>query len=582
MLRIRFFLEALAGCLVFVFLMRATAAAPATPPVPHFYLPLLGRGMTFPLLPPTPAPPYPHPGLPLARFATDDFTGPFVCANCHNDLADASGNDVTISSHWRATMMANAATDPLWQAKVSAEIAHHPQLQAEIEATCSRCHMPMAYTQGVVKGQPVAMFGEDGFLNPAHPLHQAAMDGVSCTLCHQIQPSGLGTPASFDGHFAIDTSGQTPQRMLFGPYPDPDSLGAMIMRQGSGYNPKQGTHLWGSEFCASCHTLFTSAVPASNQTPGFPEQVPYLEWLHSSYGDGQGEDRQCQDCHMPTADGAVAIYSGWPEHDPFYQHQFDGGNSLMLKILQANVAELGLTASTVDFAATIDRARVQLQQQTAEVAIPALLLGENLLQASVRVTNKTGHKFPTGYPARRAWLHVTVTDAAGRQVFDSGRPLPDGGIVGNDADLAANAFEPHYTTISHPGDVQIYEAIMQDAAGQPTLTLLEAVAYGKDNRLLPEGFDKTTASPEVAVAGEASADPDFLGGSDEARYEIDVTGYSGPFSLRVELLYQSLTPGFVQDLRLSDTPEAERFGRYFDRADKSPVLVDSAQATSNE
>ncbi len=577
--RSRFLLEVLLACLFLTLAAAPAAAAPGLPPGLHFYLPLLGREMTFPLQPPTPVPPSPHPGLPLARFATDDFSGPFVCASCHNNLTDASGADVTMSTHWRATMMANAARDPLWQAKVSAEIQQHPELQAEIEATCSRCHMPMAYTQALVLGQIPAIFGDAGFLNPNHPLHQAAMDGVSCTLCHQIQPTGLGTADSFSGHFVIDTGTQPPQRTIFGPYPDPDSMGAMIMRQGSGYNPRQGLHMTGSAFCATCHTLFTDHAAAGAEGNGFPEQVPYLEWLHSSYGDGVGEDKQCQDCHMPVADGAVAIYPGWPEHEPFFQHHFVGGNIFMLKVLQAHVEELKLTASTADFETVIERTRTQLQERTADVTIPSLTREQDTLAALVRVENKTGHKLPTSYPARRAWLHVIASDASGRVLFESGRALSDGGIVGNDGDLDPAGFEPHHTTISDPTDVQIYEAIMQDAGGQTTFTLLDAAAYGKDNRLLPEGFDKATASADIAVVGAAATDPDFVGGADAVVYEIDVSGRPGPFTVRAELLYQSLMLGFVQDLRRSSTPEIERFSRYFEQADRLPTLIDAAQAT---
>jgi hypothetical protein len=38
---------------------------------------------------------------------------------------------------------------------------------------------------------PVEVFGS-GFLDPAHYLHEAAMVGFSCTLCHQIQLNKLG------------------------------------------------------------------------------------------------------------------------------------------------------------------------------------------------------------------------------------------------------------------------------------------------------------------------------------------------------------------------------------------------------
>ena len=306
------------------------ASLPAATPVP-LHLPLIGRAMKAPLLPPTPAPVIPSAGLPLSGFVVADFDGPDICAQCHGDLKDEGGNDVTMSTFWRSTMMANAARDPFWQAKVSSEIARNPARQGDIERLCSRCHMPMAYTEAIDAGQTPAIFGPQGFLDPGHPLHEAAIDGVSCTLCHQIQPQNLGQPASFNGHFVIDTSTEPPRRIVFGPYPNPNSLGVSIMRTGSGYTPQQGTHLRTSAVCATCHTLYTSFVDSQGQDKQFPEQVPYLEWQHSSYGESQSGQRDCQDCHMPLADGAVVLYGGWPAHEPFYQHYFVGGNSFICR-----------------------------------------------------------------------------------------------------------------------------------------------------------------------------------------------------------------------------------------------------------
>jgi len=58
----------------------------------------------------------------LTTFVTDDFSGSGICASCHSGLTDEMGNDVSNNAHWRSTMMANAAKDPLWQAKISSEV----------------------------------------------------------------------------------------------------------------------------------------------------------------------------------------------------------------------------------------------------------------------------------------------------------------------------------------------------------------------------------------------------------------------------------------------------------------------------
>ena len=74
-------------------------------------------------------------------------------------------------------------------------------------------------------------------------------------------------------------------------------------------------------------------------------------------------------------------------------------------------------------------------------------MADGRLDADVVVRNLTGHKLPTGYPSRRVWLHVTVRDAAGAVVFESGAVEPTGAIAGNDNDADRERVEPHYDEI---------------------------------------------------------------------------------------------------------------------------------------
>ena len=55
----------------------------------------------------------------------------------------------------------------------------------------------------------------------------------------------------------------------------------------------------------------------------------------------------------------------------------------------------------------------------------------------------------------------------------------------------------------------------------PTTGLLRAVGYLKDNRLLPRGFEKSSADKWIAVVGSAAQDADFVGAGDRVRYAID-------------------------------------------------------------
>ncbi len=526
--------------------------------------------------------PVPWAGLPLSTFQTTHFAGSGTCALCHSSLRDTTGQDVSIDAHWRSTMMANASRDPLWQAKMSSEVARQPALKAVIEDKCATCHTPMARTQAIADTTPVALL-DDGFLNPVNPLHPAAADGVSCTLCHQIQPSGLGTPGSFTGHYQIDTASVAPHRAVFGPFPAP-----LInpMQHQSGFTPTEGPHTRDSAICATCHTLYTPTVDASGAVVGqLPEQTPYLEWTHSAYGDGVAEDQSCQQCHMPAAAGSAALSNRprggqLPQRAPFAQHQFVGANTFGLELLKSHGGELGVTASAAQLDATIQRTDAQLQTRTARLAIIDPRVEGDELHLAVTVESLAGHKLPTGFPSRRAWLHLLVQDADGRLVFESGRPLADGRIDGNAADLDPAAVEPHYDRITEPGQVQVYEAVMRDTDGRVTYTLLRGAAYLKDNRLLPAGFNPATAHADVGVYGDARYDSDFGGGSDQVRYRIDARAARGPLTVTARLLYQTVSYRFAQDLLGTPTPAVEQFRRFYDAADKLPRVLASAQAVA--
>ena len=134
-------------------------------------------------------------------------------------------------------------------------------------------------------------------------------------------------------------------------------------------------------------------------------------------------------------------------------------------------------------------------------------------------------------------------------------------------------FEPHYEVISQPGQVQIYEGVMLNTDNQVTFTLLRAAKYAKDNRLLPDGFDKSTAHADIAVFGKANDDPDFTGGSDRLLYRIE-TDHQGPVTLTVRLLYTPLSYPFAKDLaKDGDLSLVKRFLYFYRNADKMPQEV---------
>ncbi|MFW5947847.1 MAG: hypothetical protein ACOCUW_05085 [Gemmatimonadota bacterium] len=487
-----------------------------------------------------------------------------TCMACHNGLVSPQGMDISIGTNWRGSMMANAARDPYWQAAVKRETLDHPEAAVAIQDECSKCHMPMARFEAHAAGRELAFFGDlpwqagQGMDTRAKAL---AADGVSCTACHQIEPEGLGEEATFTGGFRIDTTASMGQRRVYGSYDVPVGSDRAMLSSGR-FQPTQSEHIRDSGLCASCHTLYTHARNDDGEVIGeLPEQVPYLEWLHSDYRDEQS----CQSCHMPGVEGETAISSVLPNPRPdVRQHVFRGGNIFVPRILNLFRADLAVAALPAELDGTVKATERFLTTATARVAVPSFELDGGRLAFDVEVTNLAGHKLPTAYPSRRAWLHVTVTDADGRVVFESGAPRPDGSIAGNDNDRDAQAYEPHHRTITEPDQVQIYEPIMVDYGGAVTTGLVYGVGYVKDNRLLPRGFDRATAEADIAVRGDAAADPDFRAPDDRVRYEVDVPGVPRPLRVDVELRYQPIGYRWARNLAEYDAAETNRFVGYYE------------------
>jgi hypothetical protein len=498
------------------------------------------------------------------------------CIVCHNGLSTNAGEDISIGLAWRPTMMANAARDPYWHAGVRRETIDHPESQAGIEDECSICHMPMARFESRAGGHEGTVFSHLGFL-PDERGDSLAADGVSCSLCHQIGKENLGTAQSFVGGFAIGGPSVQGDRFEFGPFA-PDAGHVRIMRSSTGgFRPTESPHIRASELCATCHTLLTKALgPGGRQIGELPEQVPYQEWLHSEYR----EKRSCQSCHMPVVEEEVAISSVLGVmRAGFSRHTFVGGNFFMKGILNRNRAELSIEALPDELTAAVQRTKTHLQSEAARISFGKSEVRSGRLETEITVENLGGHKLPTAYPSRRVWLHVAVRDSNNRIVFESGAVNSEGAIAGNDNDLDAARFEPHYAEISDAGQVQIYEAILSDSNGRVTTGLLSAVRYLKDNRVLPRGFDKKTAGTDIAVAGEALADADFGCGADRIRYSIGLANTQGPFRVEAELCYQPIGYRWAMNLKNYDAEEPKRFTRYYQTAaSSSTVVVARAQA----
>lgn len=500
-----------------------------------------------------------------AEFHTSDR-----CLVCHNALTTPGGKDVSIGFDWRSSIMANSARDPYWQASVRREDIDHPESKAEIEDGCADCHMPMARYEAKERGKLGQVFAHLPF-DQDEEKNASAKDGVTCSICHQITNRNFGRTESFNGGFQIETPQSQDNHPEFGPFVIQNAQASIMQSSTGGFRPTVAEHILDSAMCATCHTLYTKSLAPGGRVLGtFPEQVPYQEWLHSDYPNRN----TCQSCHMPEVQGPAPIAAVMGELRPgVRQHTFLGGNSFVLRLLNQYRNDLSVAAMPVELTAEAERTVNFLQTRAARIMIRNITVTSGKLGVDVLVENLTGHKLPTAFPSRRAWLHVVVRDHDGQPVFESGVLNADGSIKGNVNDVDASRFMPHYREITSDDQVEIYEPILKDDDGRVTTGLAAAVGYLKDNRLLPAGFDKQSADKDIAVVGDAADDPNFTDAGDSVHYLITLANARGPFRIEAELWYQPIGFRWAHNLAAYDAPETKRMVGYYDSMPSATAVV---------
>jgi hypothetical protein len=361
-----------------------------------------------------------HTPAELSFFSSHQLNGPLVpgewylpsasCRGCHGydslQLAniDENGNDVNLVRHWESSMMALASKDPFWRAKVTHEILINPALEGMLQDKCTSCHAPTGRFNHFYKG-----------LGPYRLTDlysdSLGLDGVNCTGCHTI---GTGAGSAFSGDIPYDTT-----RHIYGPFTTP-MAGPMQLYEG--YTPTYSPHTDQSSFCSSCHTLITETVDLSGNLTGgeFVEQATYQEYLNSDF---QAQNIKCQTCHMPQLESPVVIANGYialTPRFPFNQHTFVGANHFMLNLMSTNRAALGIDVPLSSFDTSIEVTTQNLRRNSVDLSLLFDSVSSDTGYFRVKIVNKAGHKFPSGYPSRRAVLQFVVKDANSDTIFKSG------------------------------------------------------------------------------------------------------------------------------------------------------------------
>lgn len=499
----------------------------------------------------------------------DYFLPSTRCAGCHgkDSMGWANVNedliDVNLYDRWSASMMALSARDPFWRAKVSHEKLVNPAHGMDLEDKCTSCHAPMGHYNAHYKGfshYTIADFDNDSL----------GIDGVSCAGCHTIGSTGLGT--TYSGEIPYDTT-----RHIYGPFQNP-MIGPMQLY--TGYTPTYSPHIEDSKLCGSCHSLITHTADLNGNLTGgeFIEQATSHEYKNSVYSQN---NTTCQNCHMASISDPIMIANGYlsiTPRTPFNQHSFAGANLFMLKLMKANKNSLGIDVPDFKFDTTLIATAMMVKERAVNLTLHFDSVANDSAYFRVKLMNKAGHKFPSGYPSRRAILQFVVKDNNNDTVFKSGIFHSDYSVAGENP-----AFEPHHNVITQSGVSQIYEIVMGDVNSQYTTVLERAAIMLKDNRLTPVGFTTQHASYDtVKISSDALADSDFNkiagvegSGSDEVHFHVPVAGITSVINATARIIYQTLPPKFVTELFSFNSAAIDTFRTMFNAADKTPVIANA-------
>jgi hypothetical protein len=482
-----------------------------------------------------------------------------------------------------------------------------------------------------------------------------ARDGISCEVCHHMV-LGEADTARFAGQpqnrcvaerqqslnadnerFARTFTGSFfvgPPDTLYGPFEDPKKT---PMNHALGIVPEHSATIRNSEVCGTCHTVHLPVYSGTEIVAHSYEQTTYPEWAFSAYRTGATADgklpfgpgklaESCQGCHMPSADGTGAPFrtkiagiqerGNFPEveygsesaeidlpvRSGFAQHLLVGLNVFFIEIAKQFNPVLGIptadpmlgTKGVAPLDLTEQTMLEQASHGTAAITLDKFFLDEQELRATVSVTNKTGHKFPSGVGFRRAFVDFVVSDAEGAVLWESGRTNDQGVLIDETGQPIAgelwwkedcsasfnspghNPHQPHYREISAQDEVQIFQELVTapspatptqcgrqaEPSGQLTTSFLSVCGTLKDNRLLPRGFlpiDQRLQISRALGAGDDMAedagpagtdgDPAYAtGGGDTFMYRVALAGLSArPAKMAATLYYQAIPPFFLQD-----------------------------------
>ena len=329
--------------------------------------------------------------------------------------------------------------------------------------------------------------------------------GVNCDVCHNV--SGPDMKRSFQGDGFADASLQLDHTIeKIGPFFQ--AVGVKGAFHVASTDTEKVAFLRSGAFCNACHDV---RVPLAN--PGdlqhyeanAGDKVQFFrlenlstEWQIGAYNSTNnpfGKVTRCQDCHMskfpftdtstyqvgdmtvtsPTPAVFATNYAAVPgisteNNFPLQQRSVVSHNFTGVDVPLLGTGELSLrlgpnypdpydsTPDEYGVPKGLARRREALLKAAVRINLDKTdkqaALGHDL-NVRVQAMSLTGHRFPAGFSQERTtWIELTVTDASGFVVYQSGyqvdKPHPDTGEASPDGSLEDEDLE-HARIVGNPG-----------------------------------------------------------------------------------------------------------------------------------
>jgi hypothetical protein len=419
---------------------------------------------------------------------------------------------------------------------------------------CLRCHTPVGWMEAhseppttaftFLKGQFwgaafLEVPGEEPDDLGIDGQSEAEMEGVQCDFCHRAVGNfkrkslyDLSTMPAGNGGFFVETTN---------PFGGSEGLTEVPRPKGDDAEDFQKSAF----LCGTCHDVTNPFIKtktdlnegAEPPDPDIPDMLhplerTFTEWFWSDFRD----KKPCQECHKPMRFVGAQSWLLFPGLDDLWgdldQQWIDLG--IDLNTSRAVALEDGMKENRRFMKNCAKLEFVDSQKKAS--------LGEDVT-VKVRVTNKAGHKLPTGYgEGRQMWIHIKAVDKNGLLIFENGQLDGSGKLV---RDGQTKVYEQEIEAVDYNTKVI--------AAGDEKFHFVLLNLITKDNRIPPKGFNKAAYQADGAFIVPENTYADGQNW-DETAYTFDIPdNVKENVRVTATLYYQTFNKEYIDFLESHDT-----------------------------